>query len=357
VAVTEWSATLRFDVADTGIGIPADQQQNVFEVFTQVRHAENHNYGGTGLGLAICAKLVQMMGGKIWFESEPGVGTTFSFTAVFQRQSVGDPSRASLSPREAAQRALPLKILLAEDNSVNRQLAERFLKGAGHTVTSVADGAEAVRQVFLDDFDVVLMDVQMPSLDGFAATRLIRERERETGRHVPIVAMTAHAMFGDRDRCLEAGMDDYVPKPIKMKALLECLAKVAQKHPSSARPAGSASPAEPLSSTEGLLQLADGDAELLAEVIQAFLADAPQLLQDLRQAAAQGDPKQVASVAHTIKGVVSTFEATGCQQAAVRLERACEAGASEGVAELSALLEREIERLIETLRNARFPTA
>lgn len=351
-SMTDQSVTLRVDVVDTGIGIPSDQQQNVFDVFTQVRRDEDHDYGGTGLGLAICAKLVRMMAGKIWFQSEPGTGTTFSFTAVLQRQLRSVLTSPAESPRDSSQPMRPLRILLAEDNRVNRQLAERFLQGAGHTVTSVEDGAAAVRQVFLDNYDVVLMDVQMPVVDGFVATRMIREREQGTDQYVPIVAMTAHAMIGDRDRCLEAGMDDYISKPIKMKSLLACLDKVARKRRSTTQSAEPAGLPAPPSGTELLATLADGDPDLLADLIQAFLADTPRLLQDLRQAVTGGNLREIAAVAHTMKGVVTNFEANRCYQAALQLERVCAEGASEQVQESSAQLEREVERLIETLRSA-----
>ena len=221
--------TLRFDVVDTGVGIPAEHQQSVFEVFTQLRRDAGQHPGGTGLGLAISAKLVELMGGRIWFESVPGKGTTFSFTAMFQTPSGHRPPHLTAPRPEGASRQRPLKILLAEDNAINRHLAERFLQGAGHEVVSVHNGDEAVRRVFSEHFDVVLMDVQMPVLDGLAATQAIREREQATGRRVPIVAMTAHAMRGDRQRCLDSGMDDYVSKPIQLKSLLTCLTRVVQK--------------------------------------------------------------------------------------------------------------------------------
>ena len=255
--------TLQFDIVDTGIGIPLEQQQDVFDVFTQVRRRDGGDYGGSGLGLPISAKLVEMMGGRIWFRSDPGKGTAFSFTAVFQRRGKRDSLPATSAQVMTPSKNQPLKILLAEDDSVNRQLAERFLRGAGHTVTSVQDGAEAVEQVSADTFDVILMDVQMPNLDGFAATRVIREQERGSERRIPIVAMTAHAMLGDRDRCLEAGMDDYVSKPIKMKLLLESLQKVTQR------------PSLPAAGKEGdlAIQLVHGDTELLSDLIKTFLRD------------------------------------------------------------------------------------
>jgi PAS domain S-box-containing protein len=215
---------LRFSVADTGIGIPADKHQIIFDKFTQADGSTSRKYGGSGLGLAICRHVVEMMGGRLSVESTPGVGSTFYFTVSLRRAE--QPAAAAVaSPPSAVTR--PLRVLLAEDNVVNRLLAVKLLEKLGHHVVTVNDGRQAVERLARDQFDAVLMDVQMPELNGFEATAEVRRMERRTGGHQFIAAMTAHALKGDRERCLEAGMDSYLSKPIHRDSLAAVLAEAA----------------------------------------------------------------------------------------------------------------------------------
>jgi PAS domain S-box-containing protein len=215
---------LHFTVEDTGIGIPAEKQQLIFESFTQADGSTTRKYGGSGLGLAICVRMVELMDGHIWVESRPGAGSAFHFTAVFGTA----PAATENAPASAgAVRVRPLRVLLTEDNPVNRLLALRLLEREGHQVTTAGDGREALERLAEASFDVVLMDVQMPEVNGFEATAEIRAREQGTARHQFIVAMTAHALVGDRERCLEAGMDTYVSKPISEATLTAVLAEAA----------------------------------------------------------------------------------------------------------------------------------
>jgi signal transduction histidine kinase/ligand-binding sensor domain-containing protein/ActR/RegA family two-component response regulator len=229
-------AVPHFQVKDTGIGIPAASQARIFEAFVQGDDSTTRKYGGTGLGLAICSRLVSLMGGRIWVDSAPGRGSTFHFTAALGLDGarLADDLRPPASGARAAGRVPPdglaagggLDLLVVEDNVVNQRVAAKLLEKHGHRVTIAATGREAVSQVQARAYDAVFMDVQMPDLNGFEATEAIRVAERETARHIPIIAMTAHAMKGDRERCLAAGMDAYVSKPIDVRELLAVLAAI-----------------------------------------------------------------------------------------------------------------------------------
>jgi signal transduction histidine kinase/ActR/RegA family two-component response regulator len=217
---------LHVAVTDTGAGIAPEKQRVIFEPFTQVDGSITRQHGGTGLGLSISTKLVAMMGGRMWLESAVGAGSTFHFTAELGRAGSEviaperDPADAPVGRRRS------LRVLLVDDNVVNRVLATRLLERAGHHVISVEDGRAAADAVETYTVDVVLMDVQMPGMNGLDATVAIRARDARRGARMPIVAMTAHAMTGDREQCLAAGMDDYITKPIHESELLAAVERV-----------------------------------------------------------------------------------------------------------------------------------
>ena len=219
---TEEAVHLHFSVTDTGIGIPEDNRTAIFDVFEQVDMSNTRRFGGTGLGLTISSQLVQMMDGKIAVESEVGRGSTFHFTAKFGLAS-DDVVTKKQSVVETPTRFDSLRVLLVEDSLVNQKLAATVLGKHGHDVSLAHNGREALEVLESQAFDVVLMDIQMPEMDGLEATRAIREREQVTGDHIPIIALTAHALEADRERCLDAGMDNFIAKPIHADRLLETI--------------------------------------------------------------------------------------------------------------------------------------
>ena len=221
---------LRFAVADTGIGVPAACRAEVFEPFVQVDASNTRRHGGAGLGLAICARLVRMMGGTIGLDGAEGRGCTVHFTARFGRAAPGavvedEPERSASSSRPPPPDAPPLRVLVAEDSPSNRLLVVRMLERHGHRVRAAINGLAALAAVEADPagYDLLLLDLQMPEMDGFEVAGRIRSAERDSGGYLPIVAVTAHAGETDRRRCLEAGMDGFVAKPLGEEALLRAI--------------------------------------------------------------------------------------------------------------------------------------
>jgi len=484
-SLTDDEAVLHFAVADTGIGIPKEKQSVIFEAFSQVDSSTTRKYGGTGLGLAISSRLVEMMGGRIWVESEEGKGSTFYFTARFGLQkgpkiqpkavdlrnlpalvvddnatnrailkemltnwrmkptvvssgaeaiaameqasdagmpfplvlldanmedmngfavaeqisknpklagstvilltsdgNRGDAARCrelgiaayltkpisqsdlldaivmSLGMAAVDRRSRPLvtrhtvrenkrklRILLAEDNPVNQKLAVRILEKRGHMVVVASDGRQAIDAWEAQPFDLILMDVQMPGMGGFEATAIIREREKQTGTHIPIIAMTAHAMRGDKERCLEAGMDGYVPKPIRSDELFEVINQVMAGPRVSSLQAPAAGDTIEVFNRAAALERLEGDEELLVELATIFLQESPRQMKQIREALDRSDWEALARAAHTLKGSVGNFAAQSSVEAALNLENAAKSG-NPVEAELAySALAAEIDRL------------
>ena len=522
-ATSDQTTRVLFSVRDTGVGIPPHQQQLIFEAFTQADASASRRYGGTGLGLAISTRLVQLMGGQIWVESEPDKGSTFHFTAQFgihnkpaakpapstaglknlralivddntanrmilentltewrmlvtcvdngsaavetmkraadennpftlvlldammpdmdgfavaeqirdQRNLAGttimmlssadnsgdiarcrelgisvylrkpiaahelyDAAASALgltalkkSGKDAAdsaskeQSVRPASILLAEDNAVNQRLMIGILTKRGHLVTAVDDGKKVLKALGCQRFDLIVMDVQMPEMDGLEATRAIRLTEQETGGHIPIIALTAHAMKGDRERCIEAGMDDYLTKPVEPKALHEMIAQWTSRgktrdgeeiqanggenNPSgspkmSASAAGNidvrAKPSAErrvdqtnLFDIESLRKRVEGDSDLLAEMIELYLTHSPSSLDEIDAAVAAKDGERITRAAHAMKGMLKNLCATKSAEAALLVESAGSSGDFAQADRALVALKVELEHLRRVL--------
>ncbi|QRJ62226.1 ATP-binding protein [Azospira restricta] len=328
---------VHFAVRDSGIGIPYDKQAGIFEAFSQADGSITRRFGGTGLGLTICQKLVTMMGGRIWVVSEPGEGSIFHFTL---RVGIG-----SLAAQRAAAPAVPalqpLSVLLAEDNLINQRLAVTLLERRGHRVSVCGNGEEVLQELAGEDFDLVLMDIQMPVMGGFEATRRIREQEAGSGRHQVIVAMTANAMRGDREHCLAAGMDGYVSKPIRKEEMFAELARclphkiagdgeaAAEAVPDDAAADFAAAVAVALPANfprDEVIERMGGDVELYRSVAAMFVEDAPGYIAALQSAQRSGDALTLQREAHTVKGLVSTFSFDAATALALEIESRAAAG-------------------------------
>jgi CheY-like chemotaxis protein/HPt (histidine-containing phosphotransfer) domain-containing protein len=255
------------------------------------------------------------------------------------------------TPADRQPEQMPRRILLAEDNLVNQKVAARVLERGGHQVVVVGDGNQALTALEAGQFDLVLMDVQMPDMDGFEATAAIREREKTTLDHIPIIAMTAYAMKGDRERCLEAGMDDYVSKPVRAKELIEAVGSLLPS-PGSEGVGSQLNGSDPIDS-EAVLERFGGDGRLLREVIDIFLEDCPKSLQKVRAAVSTGDTAALEGAAHSIKGSVGVFEDGPALAAAQTLEEMGRDGDLTDAQEASAILEAEAARLQRVLEGIR----
>jgi signal transduction histidine kinase/DNA-binding response OmpR family regulator len=357
---TDGRPTLRFEVADTGIGIPDDRLDRLFKPFSQVDASTTRRYGGTGLGLTISKQLAGRMGGGIGVRSRPGRGSTFWFTAVLDL-SDAPPEPPAVAPAPRMVR-VGLRVLVAEDNRVNRQLAMRILEKAGHRADAVEDGRAAVRALRENLYDAVLMDVNMPEMDGFEATQVVRgaDFDGHPNQSVPIIAVTAHSMSGDRSACLRVGMNGYISKPFKSSSLLVAIDRLIDGTPETppaetpppiadaiVRPCPEASDAGPPPTFERdrLLADLDGDEAFVQTLVSVFLEDTPSLLEALRKSIEAQNPEAAGQHAHAIKGGAAHIHAMAVAEAARAAERAGKAGDLDGVRCEAQKLETAFEEL------------
>jgi len=329
-------AVVRFDVTDTGIGVPPEAQERLFRPFSQADGSSSRKYGGTGLGLALSKRLVEAMGGDIGVRSQPGQGSTFWFTARFERRE----ESGDLAPPPASERAGRPRILVVEDTPVNQKVAVAMLENLGYEAFVVGTGLEAVEACSSAAYEAVLMDCQMPGMDGYKAAAWIRQREG-TRRRVPIVALTAGVGPGDRERCLAAGMDDYLGKPVRLQTLDSTLRKWIPRMGELPAPAAIASglPAEhPLR----VLEL-QGRGALVVEIIDLFLETTPQRLEQMREARLKGDTKDLFSLAHSLKGAAVQLGAWGMAELCQKIQTLGRAGSMAETGDALYRLEAEFQ--------------
>ena len=362
VAERDGAAVVRYWVRDTGIGLSPRAKERLFLPFAQADGSTTRKYGGTGLGLAISKQLVELMAGEFGVESIEGQGSTFWFTlpllpgseARLLESAVPQHQPAAASPF-AARFVMPPRVLVAEDNDVNQRIARLQLRRIGIDPIVASNGREAIEAFQGSRPDIILMDCQMPGVDGFEATRAIRRLERGTGTRVPIVAMTANAVHGDREACLAAGMDDYLAKPVSFDGIQRALGAWL---PGFVAEAGDAGPdtvpttAEMEEPTMTILEaetltalqaLSDDDDDLLQELVDIYLAEAPALIRAIRAASAEGDAEGLERAAHSLKGSSANMGALRLASKALALEELGRAGSIDGASELAAELDALFE--------------
>ncbi len=333
----------RFTVADTGIGIPLEAQTRIFEAFAQADGSTSRRYGGTGLGLAICRQLAELMGGHLSLESQPGKGSAFHLDLPLPTT---EPPPAAVEPSPVLPRFANARVLVAEDNPVNQKLTRLMLENLGIEVIQAENGRIAWELAQREPFDLVLMDCQMPELDGLQATRAIRAWEADKGMaRLPIVALTANAMPGFEETCRQAGMDDYLIKPLSEENLAHTLAHLLPhkvlRGEGQAVHAPRKADAGLAFDLEKIRHVCRGRPEKVREMLELFIASSQPLLEELEQAFEARQAEQAARQAHQIKGAAAYVAAEAMTEAARRAEGAAKARDW-----------GELERFIEELRKA-----
>jgi signal transduction histidine kinase/CheY-like chemotaxis protein len=351
---------LRFEVEDTGIGVPEGSPSRVFEAFHQADASLARRHRGTGLGLAIAHRVAAAMGGEIDARRREAGGSVLSFAVPLEPAAAGETaSRPAAAPATAAgPSAEAPRILVVEDHPVNQKITVTMLENVGYRVDVAGSGLEALQACSLAAYDAILMDCQMPEMDGFKATAWIRQREADSKRRTPIIALTASVMPGDREKCLAAGMDDYLSKPVRLQSLDATLRRWMDR-PGPSRPklrprADAASGASPLPADHPLRVLeAQGRAGVVVEIIDLFQQTTPLRLEALRQVLQSGDAGTLASVAHSLKGAALQIGARGMAELCARIQAEVRNAGLAAVPPLLALMEADYRSLSLVLESER----
>lgn len=332
-------AELQFSVADTGIGIAREDLGRLFKTFSQVDSSITRKYGGAGLGLVISKQLVEMMGGKMWVESEKGKGSTFFF--IVQCSHGKQPQAETETRKQELNGCGPLSILFVEDDEVNRTIISRVLRAKGHRVALAGNGFEALEAHERKNYDVILMDIQMPMLDGLEAVRKIREREG-TQKHTPVIALTAYALQGDRERFLSCGMDEYVPKPVNMEELYHAINRVIS-------PAGSIDDCRSKMDADGIYTFS-GDRSMdfqtkdrpVVEVMEGYI-------RELHQEIAAGNLEMIERWANKLKNLYREIGIDTLKNAAFKVQLSARRGKLQEVTDNFLYLLNEFEAFKKTI--------
>jgi signal transduction histidine kinase/CheY-like chemotaxis protein/HPt (histidine-containing phosphotransfer) domain-containing protein len=351
------SIFLRFAVRDTGIGIPKDKFGTIFESFTQLDGSYTRKYGGTGLGLSISRQLVQLMGGHIDCESEEGKGSVFYFTIPFRLavpediERITDSQEAPGAEESLEKLQKSLHILLADDFEVNQQLVVSILEKYGHHVRVTNDGKEALEALQRETFDIVLMDVQMPVMDGLEATQKIRNLEDPKLAGIPIIALTAHAVKGDREKFLRAGMDEYIAKPVEAKKLLRMIHGLTSEtvtETDSAKKESQGAQSDVID-LQYALQMMDGDEQILIAGCETIADKMPSKLDELHRAVFQKDMKTVERIAHAIKSAAKSVGARQASETAYQMELAGKANNMGEAEHLISAVQNDFSKVLTEL--------
>lgn len=335
---------LRFMVRDSGIGIPQNRMDRLFRGFSQVDASTTRRYGGTGLGLVIAKQLVEMMGGDIGVESVAGKGSTFYFTVTL---GCSDAEGREGDPGKMQEKSAKLqgRILLVEDNVLNQKVVRGMLARQELEIEVAESGEGALAELARKEYDLVLMDIQMPGMDGYATCNAIRNGEiGQNKRRLPIVAMTANAMLGDRERCLEAGMNDYLSKPVNRQLLLQVLQRfLGEKTPRQKEKTS-------VFKRDFLLEMIGNDHELHTQLLASFPPEISSIIKAMKSALQENELEVAARKAHSIKGAAANFGAFALEKAADRLEKAALSGGPKDMDGALAALEEEFARLCKVLK-------
>lgn len=354
-------------ILDTGIGIPADKIKELFKPFSQVTGNEGNSLGGTGLGLVICKEFVNLMEGDISVNSVEGQGSKFDFNIIVNEQgpayptdhsydeknSISDNNETVLTDAELKiniENRKAIKILLAEDNLINQKVAIRTLASAGYQVDAVMNGGQAVKAHLENNYDLILMDVQMPDVDGYEATKQIRAM-KEPKNKIPIIAITAHALIGDRERCLEAGMDEYVAKPMNASEIIKLIDHFLVLKNTSGAQSHIITSDHKFFDFERLKQISLGDEAFEKDLLSDYLIDADLKMQLLRELLSSADIKKIVDVAHTLKGSSYSVGAKLVGDEALGIELSAKNNDLENVEDRLPKLAKSIRETREILQN------